>query len=213
MMQAMKDEKFWDGVSRKYAAGKIADMAGYERTLERAAGYLHADGHALEIGCGTGTTALKLAPYTGQLTATDISGDMIGIARQKAEEAGIENVRFEKALAGDARFEGQGFDAVLAFNVLHLLADVGGTLARLNASLKPGGLLITKTPCLKDMNPLIRWVALPLMRLAGKAPTVTCFTAGELEAAISGAGFEIIERDYHASKGRDARLFVVARRA
>lgn len=212
MIQALKDEKFWDRVSRKYAASKIADTAGYERTLERTAGYLRADGHALEIGCGTGSTAMKLAPYTGRLTATDISGEMIGIARQKAAEAGIENVQFEKALAGDARFEGQGFDAALAFNVLHLLADLDGTLTRLRDSLKPGGLLITKTPCLKDMNPLIRWLALPLMRAVGKAPTVTCFTAEELKKAISGAGFEITERDYHASKGRDARLFVVARR-
>ena len=37
----------------------------------------------LEIGCGTGSTALRLAPFTRSLLATDVSSQMIAIAHQR----------------------------------------------------------------------------------------------------------------------------------
>ncbi|HNC98435.1 MAG TPA: ATP-binding cassette domain-containing protein, partial [Myxococcota bacterium] len=45
----------------------IADMAGYETTLRRVQGLLSNDQVVLEIGCGTGTTALRLASFTRRL--------------------------------------------------------------------------------------------------------------------------------------------------
>jgi ubiquinone/menaquinone biosynthesis C-methylase UbiE len=47
------------------------------------------------FGCGTGTTALKLAPSLGRIMATDISGEMIAIAREKARAEGCGNATFE----------------------------------------------------------------------------------------------------------------------
>ncbi|WP_338000423.1 hypothetical protein [Chelativorans sp. YIM 93263] len=35
MFSTANDARFWDRTARKYAAGPITDMAGYERTLER----------------------------------------------------------------------------------------------------------------------------------------------------------------------------------
>lgn len=77
--------------------------------------------------------------------------------------------------------------------------------------LKPGGLFISKTPCLKEMNPLVR-VAIPVMQLFGKAPYVSVLDANELEREIVAAGFEIIGRERHATRGKDARPFLVARK-
>ena len=212
MTDTVKDERFWDRVSRKYAASKIGDRAGYERTLERTANYLRATDQVLEIGCGTGTSAIRLAPRTGHIRATDFSNRMLEAGRKKAAAAGIENIAFEKAPAGDPRFEGQKFDAILAFNILHLVPKLDAALARMHTSLKPGGLIISKTPCLGDMNPLIRWIMLPAMRAVGQAPYVNCLTAADLGLAIENAGFEIIERGYHGSKSKDARPFLVAKR-
>ena len=211
MTDAVKDERFWDRVSRKYAASSIDDMAGYERSLERTANYLRATDQILEIGCGTGTSAIHLAPRTGQILATDFSGRMLEAARKKASTAGIENITFEKAAAGEPRFQGHEFDAILAFNILHLVPELDAVLASMRSSLKPGGLLISKTPCLGDMNPLIRWIMLPAMRAVGRAPYVNSLTAAKLELVIEKAGFEIIERGYHGSKGKDARPFLVAK--
>ncbi|MFX4891515.1 methyltransferase domain-containing protein, partial [Acinetobacter baumannii] len=61
------------------------------------------------------------------------------------------------------------FNAVLGFNYLHLVRDLPGTLQRIHSLLAADGLFISKTPCVGDMNPLIRLV-LPAMRAIGKAP-------------------------------------------
>lgn len=206
------DARFWNKSASKYAVSPVADMAGYEKSLDRAASFLTPGAQVLEIGCGTGTTALRLAPFAGHITATDISQEMTAIARQKAAAKGITNVEFIAAPAGDSRFGGSTYDVAMAFNILHLVPDVDAALAQLSAGLKPGGLLITKTACLADMNPLIRY-AIPLMRLVGKAPaTVLVFSAKDLRAAIERAGFEILADERHASKGKDFRPFIVGRK-
>jgi ubiquinone/menaquinone biosynthesis C-methylase UbiE len=85
---------FWDKAANKYAASKIADMGGYEETLTRTRSFLHAEDHLHEIGCGTGSTALKLAPFVRQLTATDISGGMLAIANEKLQKTDLTNLSF-----------------------------------------------------------------------------------------------------------------------
>ncbi|MBB5050595.1 cyclopropane fatty-acyl-phospholipid synthase-like methyltransferase [Afipia massiliensis] len=60
-MSTASDARFWDRSSRKYAVSAIADQAGYERTLDRTRALLGPNDRVLELGCGTGTTALRLA--------------------------------------------------------------------------------------------------------------------------------------------------------
>jgi ubiquinone/menaquinone biosynthesis C-methylase UbiE len=209
------DSRFWDRIARKYAAGKIADEAGYERTLVRCRDYLKPTDKALEFGCGTGTTALRLAPSVGSLIASDISGEMIAIAREKhaADVAlrGANALTFVHSALETLTFPRESFDVIMGFSAVHLVPDLGDGLARIHSLLKPGGLFISKTPCLGDMNPLIL-AALPLMRFFGKAPNVLVFTSEELQAAIAAAGFELVDVERHASKGKDTRPFIVARR-
>lgn len=205
------DVRFWDRAARKYASDPIADMAGYERTLQEAARHLTPEARVFEWGCGTGTTALRLAPLVAHLTATDISAEMIAIAREKAAEGGPANLRFEVATPRTASWPEASFDAALAFNVLHLVADRAEALAGVRRWLKPDGVFISKTPCLKEMNPLIR-AALPLMQALGKAPTVAVFDAAQLEAEITAAGFNILERARHGSNRKDPRLYLVAQK-
>ena len=78
----MNDEaRFWDKRAEKYAQRPVADQAAYEKKLEITRRYFNPDSVVLEIGCGTGSTALAHAPYVGHILATDISPNMIGIAR------------------------------------------------------------------------------------------------------------------------------------
>ncbi|HRD77825.1 MAG TPA: class I SAM-dependent methyltransferase [Hyphomicrobiaceae bacterium] len=205
------DERFWNRTARKYAADPIKDMAGYERTLCRTRELLGPTSTVLEIGCGTGSTALLLASSVGQIEASDISSEMIAIAGEKARAAGCCNVSFSVASADGATVLEGAYDAILAFNILHLVADRRAVLASVRRQLKPGGLLISKTPCLSEMNSLIR-LAVPVARLFGKAPSVAFFPGEQLEAEIAASGFTIIERARHGSGRRDPRLFVVARK-
>lgn len=204
------DTRFWDRAARKYAASPIKDMPGYERTLDRVRQLLRPTDTVLEIGCGTGTTALKLAPAVAHLTATDVSGEMIAIARDKAAAQGCANVEFSATAADAAPGADGAYDAVLAFNLLHLITDRTPLYARIRQQLKPGGLFISKTPCLSDMNPLIR-LAVPLMQLVGLAPSVASFSAAGLETELTAAGFTFVERARHGSGRKDVRIFLVVR--
>ena len=65
----------------------MADQAAYERKLAITRECLNPDAQVLELGCGTGSTAIAHAPYVRHIRATDVSSRMIEIARSKAEVA------------------------------------------------------------------------------------------------------------------------------
>jgi predicted TPR repeat methyltransferase len=204
--------RFWDRAARKYAASPIADMPGYEATLRRVQTLLSSEQNVLEIGCGTGTTAMRLAPHTRRLLATDVSANMIAIAQEKLVAEPIPQLSFA-VVDADARAAEPGeFDVVLAFNLLHLVTDLDRALGAAAQDLRPGGLLISKTACISEMNPLIPHLALPLMRAIGKAPHVLCFDAQGLQSAIVRQGMEIVSVERHGTRGKDIRVFIVARK-
>ncbi|TAG03852.1 MAG: class I SAM-dependent methyltransferase [Betaproteobacteria bacterium] len=205
--------RFWDRIARKYAADPIADPAGYEATLKRVRSLLSTEYDVLEIGCGTGTTALRLAPFTRRLRATDVSAEMIAISREKLAVAPMPQLSFELADADRPIVAPGAQDVVLAFSLLHLVEDLDYTLALIVNALRPGGLLLAKTPCVSEMNPLVSHVALPLMRALGRAPDVLCFKAPELQAAMVRQGLEMLSVERHGTrKGKDIRVFTVARK-
>ena len=203
------ETKFWDKIARKYAASPIKNMDAYEATLKRVRGHLSPDIKVLEQGCGTGSTALLLAPDAGDYTATDISPAMIDIAREKLAENPVAGLNFTVSGASETRFDAGVYDRVLNFNLLHLLEDLPGSLRRSKQLLKPGGLLITKTPCLGQMNWFIRPL-IKVMQMLGKAPYVSVFKRTDLEQAMRHAGFNIIES--HTFDGAPNSVFIVAQK-
>lgn len=203
--------RFWNRLARRYAADPIADLPGYETSLARTAALLHPACRVLEIGCGTGTTALRLAPGCATYRATDLSTEMIAIAREKLAAQPVAGLAFAVADADERPATPEGpYDRVLAFNLLHLVRDLDTALGACVAALAPGGLLISKTPCLREMNWLIPTLALPVARLIGRAPPVRSLAQADLEAAMRRQGLEIMAVERHASRGRDFRPFIVA---
>lgn len=203
-----KDAQFWDRVADKYTASPIKNMAAYELTMDRTRSYLSPEMDVLEVGCGSGSTALLLAPGVKHMTATDVSGRMIEIGEAKARDQGASNVSFRQLGLPDDSLPAESFDAILCCNTLHLVTDLPATLGTLHGALKPGGMLISKTVCLAEQTRL--WaVPIFLMRLVGKAPYVNMLTFNAVEDAISEAGFKIAETGtYPAPYSR----FVVAQK-
>ena len=81
---------------------------------------------ALDLGCGTGVTAVRLAQLGMQVTLLDSSQAMLDIAKRRVQEAGVAD---EVALQhGDAMqftnlFPAASFDVILCHNVLEYLDD------------------------------------------------------------------------------------------
>ena len=204
-----KDAAFWDRFAPRYARMALRNPEAYEQTLAEVRAHLSPQDHVLEHGCGTGSTALRLAGDVADYIAADFSQGMIDIAEAKRRAAGTQNLTFLTAGIDDPRFRESPRDVVLAFSLLHLLPDLDAALAAIRTQVKPGGLFISKTICVADM-PV--WVPpiLAVMRVLGRAPRLHRHSGAQIEAAIARAGFDIVTSRIFGDV-RYAR-FIVARR-
>jgi ubiquinone/menaquinone biosynthesis C-methylase UbiE len=200
--------KFWDRVAPKYAKQPIADEAAYEIKLDVTQSYFRPDMEVVELGCGTGSTALIHAPLVKRVRAVDLSEKMLEIARAKAADAGVTNVDFERASVEEFEAADASVDVVMAMSLLHLLRDREAALAKIHAMLKPGGVFVSSTACVADMTNPVKYV-LPLARAFGLAPYVGVFREDALVAEIEAAGFRV-EHRWKPKKG--AAVFLVARK-
>ena len=205
----MNVEKFWDNLAERYSKSPVRDETVYQEKLEATRRYLNPESRVLEIGCGTGTTALHHAPYAKHILATDISNNMLDIARNKASDAGITNVSFEQATVEGFEAEPASFDAILALNIIHLLDEPAAVIQKYYGLLKPGGAFVTSTVCLGDV--IFSWwrILIPLMQLVGKAPRVQYMKRKDLEIYFDDAGFEI---DFARPAAKDEAAFIIAKK-
>jgi ubiquinone/menaquinone biosynthesis C-methylase UbiE len=203
----MTDAAFWNNIAPRYAKSPVRDPAAYDRTIERTRAYLGDRDRVLEVGAGTGSTALRLSDAVGTYLATDISDKMIDIARAKPDLVG--NIDFRTAVADADVSNGTPFDTIISFNYLHLASEIDVTLKALHGQLKKDGLLITKTLCLAEKGPWLRWI-IRAMQWVGKAPYVSFMKIPELEARIEAAGFELVETKNYPDN--PPNRFVVARK-
>ena len=192
---------FWDSAAKSYAKSPIKDMASYEYTTGRTKTYLKKSDRVLELGCGTGSTALLLSDNVAQITASDISKNMIAIAEQKASEQGIENIKFVTSDVSGIASGTDTYEVVLALNLIHLIEDAPGAIRQISSLVKPGGYFISKTVCKPGKGTPFKLrlllMVLPLMQFFGKAPFVNFMEIEELENHITQAGFRIIETGNH----------------
>ena len=139
-----KQRDQWDGVAAAWdeyselidsRSGVVSDR------LVEMAGIKEGD-RVLDVACGYGepslTAARKVGPE-GTVVATDISAEMLGFARQRAEAAGLENMEFEHSDAFALDFPHESFDAAVSRWGIIFEPDGEGTAAHIRGFLKPGG--------------------------------------------------------------------------
>lgn len=184
---------FWDRIAERYANKPVADEATYQKKLDVTKSYLREDMKALEFGCGTGSTALELAPYVHDYQAIDVSPKMIAIAQHKLEQKQTPNLSFTQAPFEEHSVADGSLDVVLGHSILHLLNDPDEAITRVFQLLKPGGIFITSTACLADGMAIFRLIA-PIGKWLRLIPSVKVFSRADLEASLSGTGFHIYYR-------------------
>lgn len=135
----------WDGEGGKawVEAQSIMD-AMFSRLADRLAERAAQSGAdtILDIGCGTGATTLTTARAApdAQLKGVDISGPMLGLARQRASEAGID-ADFIKADAETHEFKPAAFDRLISRFGVMFFADPSAAFANLRTACRPGASL------------------------------------------------------------------------
>ena len=94
----------------------------------------------LDVGCGTGRHAVRLAQQGGRVTGVDFSAGMLGKARQKP---GAERVTFvEHNITASLPFAPASFDRVLSCLVLDHVPDVRVFFAELRRVCRRTGFVV-----------------------------------------------------------------------
>lgn len=95
----------------------------------------------LDVGCGDGVLATRLAQVGARVTGLDASANMIAAARRRAKAAGVE-IDLVEGDAGGLPFPAGYFDCVVSVATLCFVDDPRPTVRGMVRVLKPGGRLI-----------------------------------------------------------------------
>jgi 2-polyprenyl-3-methyl-5-hydroxy-6-metoxy-1,4-benzoquinol methylase len=142
---------YWNRWNATYRAKNLSEISTDQRNA--VLGWLTELGRTnldlIEVGCGAGWLCPSLKMF-GRVTATDFSDEMLTRA-----SALVPDVRFVEGDFMALDFGAGQFDVVVTLEVLAHVADQQAFIAKLEALLRPGGLLILATqnrPILERFN-------------------------------------------------------------
>jgi len=111
---------FWDFCARFYDFAQLQNSA-YKKAVDFVSQVVEADSSVIELAAGTGEFSLACAKKAKTVVCSDISQNMLNIAKKKAKKRLLENIRFENYNIYEINEKDKIFDFVLAPQVLHLL--------------------------------------------------------------------------------------------
>ncbi|MGI9592536.1 MAG: class I SAM-dependent methyltransferase [Myxococcota bacterium] len=103
---------------------------------------LRGDERVLDVGTGTGHTALAFAPRVREVVGLDLTPAMLDQARSLAAERGVANVRFECGEAEALPYPDASFDLVTCRVCAHHFRRVGDAVREAARVLRPGGCVL-----------------------------------------------------------------------
>jgi len=124
---------------------------------------------------------------------------MIEIAKEKAAVAKVENVSFEQSDIFDRKYSKESYDVILAFNMLHTVPSPQDVMLRVNELLKPEGLFISVTPCLRQKMSFLVNLQIQLVRVLCKLGLIPIpirrITSSDVEDLLEVGGFQTVESE------------------
>jgi 2-polyprenyl-3-methyl-5-hydroxy-6-metoxy-1,4-benzoquinol methylase len=125
----------------------------------------------LELGCGTGYFTRALASTGAQISAIDISSDLLALARRECPH---ESVTFETQNAYALTYPDETFDSVVGSSVLHHL-ELDAALREIWRVLKPGGSISFTEPNMMNPQIALQKNIPAIKRRLGDSPDETAF--------------------------------------
>ena len=146
-------------VFKKEIMSSEAEVMAYDLVVSRYLDIVHAgfaetvinfspsEGRFLEVGTGTGWDTILIAKNTlnVQISAVDLSDQMLKFATYNASREGVDNkISFIKGDAKALPFEDETFDAVFSHHMLHHLSEPEKMLSEIKRVVKSDGAIIIR---------------------------------------------------------------------
>jgi ubiquinone/menaquinone biosynthesis C-methylase UbiE len=147
-IETIKNETIKSAVQKQFqqVAANYTVSAVHARGVDLAelvtAAQLTGSERVLDAGCGTGHTALTLAPVAGEVIAVDLTEAMLAQGRRLAAERELTNVDFRLGDVEQLPFADGEFDLVVSRYSAHHWPHPQAALAEFRRVLRPQGRLI-----------------------------------------------------------------------
>lgn len=204
-----KSAKFWNKRAAKFDTEDDPNSEVRKAKYEQIKKYLNKEQLVLDFGCAVGSLSQVIAPFVNEVHGVDISVEMIKIAKEKAQNNNINNIKFIEGDILNEKFDSSRYDVVVAMYVLHLVENPKRTLQRLVELINHQGFLILEVPCMKRFNFFKRFLFVPFIKLAG-LPYLASFDSNNIDDMIKQNGLEIVETEF--TKKKFPRYFIVAKK-
>ena len=201
---AKRREDYWGRFARtfdddqKYIVGE-----GIQRTIIQKLSTERDLGNVVEFGCGRGYYTGVIAKNSKQVVATDISDEMLEVARRQLE--GFPNITVQKADCDNTAFPAEAFDTVVMINLIHVIDNPLNSLKESHRILKAEGTLLLASYTGFTMKRFDRIkLAIRFLRKWGKPCPYfrTDLSPNHLNPLVEKAGFTVQESQVIGDKSK-----------
>lgn len=175
----------------EHGAGEVWNWEGpagrlrWKRRVEMLTAHVRPGSRVLELGCGTAFFTKELARTGAEITAIDISPELLETARSNCQAA---NVTFEVRNAYALDYPSASYDSVIGSSVLHHLA-IDEALRQIYRVLKPGGAICFTEPNMLNPQIAVQKNVPSVKKYLGDSPDETAFFRWPLRRLLERTGF------------------------
>jgi ubiquinone/menaquinone biosynthesis C-methylase UbiE len=159
---------------------------------------LDENSEVLDVGCGTGFTACRIATrYGSKVVGVDISEKMVASAKRRAEKENLEKVEFRVVDAAELPFDDDSFDFVVMESVLNILPSekISEALSEVSRVTRTNGLVGVNEVFRDEYTPpeLLERINMLLKDSLGPGGNLAKYTTGEMRGWLEDAGLKVIK--------------------
>jgi SAM-dependent methyltransferase len=185
-------KEYFDEVERRkyYVEPHIPGFAEFGRWKDK---------RVLEIGCGLGTDTINFARAGARVTAVDLSGESLALAKKRAEVFGLgERIRFFQAdaerLAEAVPVE--PYDLVYSFGVIHHTPHPERAIAAMKPFMTPASELRMMVYAANSWKRVMIDAGLDQPEAQSGCPVAYTYTHGQLRELLRGFEIQSIRQDH-----------------